>query len=72
MGKDFGTRDGLFAGYDKKTRSYDSKKWAFAMDANGVPKMDRTLKDKRCVLSLLKHYDRYTADSFQILERWPI
>ncbi len=62
LGKDFGFKDGLFSGYDKAKRSYDSKKWAFEMDANGVPKMDRTLKDKRCVLSLLKkHYERYTT-----------
>ena len=62
VGKDFGFKDGLFAGYDAKKRSYDKKKWAFEMDANGVPKMDRSLKNPNCVLRLLqKHYDRYNT-----------
>jgi formate dehydrogenase major subunit len=60
VGKDFDFKDGLFSGYDAKTHKYDKSKWAFEMDANGVPKMDRTLKDPRCVFQLLKkHYSRY-------------
>jgi formate dehydrogenase major subunit len=60
VGKDFDFKDGLFTGYDAKKRAYDKKKWAFEMDANGVPKMDRSLKNRRCVLQLLKkHFDRY-------------
>jgi len=60
VGEDFGFENGLFSGYDKKARKYDKSKWAFAMDDNGVPKMDRSLKDPRCVFQLLKkHYDRY-------------
>jgi formate dehydrogenase major subunit len=62
VGKDFDFKDGLFSGYDAKKRAYDKKKWAFEMDANGVPKMDRSLKDRRCVMQLLKkHYDRYNT-----------
>jgi formate dehydrogenase major subunit len=50
----------LFSGYEAKNRKYDKSKWAFDMDANGVPKMDRSLKDSRCVLNLLKqHFSRY-------------
>src|SRR5271157_2577343 len=30
--------DGLFSGYDSKTRKYDKKTWAFQMDENGIPK----------------------------------
>jgi formate dehydrogenase major subunit len=53
--------DGLFSGYDAKTHRYDQSKWAFQKGENGIPKMDRTLKDKRCVFQLLKdHYSRYT------------
>jgi formate dehydrogenase major subunit len=60
VGKDFDFKDGLFSGYDAKARKYDSSKWAFAMDENGVPKMDRSLEDPRCVFQLLKtHYSRY-------------
>jgi formate dehydrogenase major subunit len=57
----FDFKDGLFSGYDEKTRKYDKSKWAFQMDENGVPRMDRTLKDARTVFQLLKkHYARYT------------
>ncbi len=63
VGKDFSFKDGMFAGYDAKTKSYDKKKWAFAVDKNGVPKRDKTLKDPRCVYQLLKkHYDRYDLE----------
>jgi formate dehydrogenase major subunit len=60
VNKKFGFKDGLFAGYDPKKRSYDKSAWAFQMDKNGVPKMDRSMKDRNCVFQLLKkHYKRY-------------
>lgn len=60
--KSFDFKDGLFSGYDPKNRTYDKSKWAFENDKYGVPKMDRSLKDPRCVLQLLKkHYSRYTT-----------
>ena len=53
--------DGLFSGYDKKSRKYDKSQWAFKMDENGVPQMDRSLKNSRSVFQLLKmHFARYT------------
>jgi len=62
VNESYGFNDGLFAGYDPKTRKYDKSKWAFEMDANGVPKMDRTLRHKRCVFQLLKnHFSRYNT-----------
>ncbi len=68
VSKSFGFKDGLFSGYTKGKEGpsmghYDKSQWAFEMDENGVPKMDRTLKDPRCVFQLLKaHYSRYTPD----------
>lgn len=63
VGTAFEFKDGLFAGFDAKNRKYDKSKWAFEMDAKGVPKMDRTLKHERSVFQLLKnHYARYTLD----------
>ncbi len=63
VGGDYSFKDGMFAGYDAKTRTYDRKKWAFALDENGVPKRDKTLKDPRCVFQLMKkHYERYDLD----------
>ncbi len=58
--KEFKFDDGIFSGFDPKTRSYDKSKWSFEMDENGVPQMDRELKDSRCVFQLLKkHFKRY-------------
>jgi len=60
VGKDFDFKDGLFSGYDAENRKYDKGKWAFQMDEKGVPKMDRSMKDDRSVLQLLKkHFSRY-------------
>jgi formate dehydrogenase major subunit len=61
VGPDYDFKDGLFSGYDSAKRAYDKGKWALQRDDKGVPKMDRTLQDKRCVFQLLKqHYSRYT------------
>ncbi len=63
VGEGYDFKDGLFSGYNAEKKAYDQKKWAFALDEKGVPKRDRTLKNPRCVLQLLKkHYDRYTLD----------
>jgi len=60
VGEGFDFKDGLFSGYDAQKRSYDKSTWTLQMDANGVPKRDLTLQDKRCVFQLLKaHYSRY-------------
>jgi formate dehydrogenase-N alpha subunit len=54
--------DGMFAGYDGK--KYDTSKWVYEMDENGIPKRDNTLQDPRCVYQLMKkHYSRYDADT---------
>jgi len=61
---DFAFDEGVFAGYDPQTRAYDTKKWAYELDENGVPKRDKTLQDPRCVFQLLKkHFSRYDVDS---------
>ena len=59
----FGFQDGLFSGYDAKGRKYDRSTWKYQLDANGLPKMDKTLQSPNCVYQLLKkHYDRYNLD----------
>ena len=56
--------DGLFSGYDAGKRSYDKSTWQYQTDENGIPKMDKTLKDPYCVFQLLKkHFARYDADT---------
>ncbi len=62
VGKAFKFSNGLFSGYDEKNRKYNQNEWAFDMDSKGVPKMDRSLKNSRCVLQLLKkHFSRYNT-----------
>jgi len=62
VGEDFKFKDGLFSGYDAKNRKYDKSKWAFDMDAKGVPKMDISLNNSRCVFQLLEnHFSRYNT-----------
>ncbi len=67
-----GELDGLFSGYNDKTRKYDKKTWSFQMDENGVPKKDPSLKDPHCVYQLLKkHYSRYTLDKVSSITGTP-
>ena len=64
VGKNYGFKDGLFAGFDKNKRAYDKAAWAFAKDDKGVPQRDMSMKDPRCVLNLMRdHYKRYTLDA---------
>lgn len=61
VGKDYAFKDGLFSGYDPKSRTYDRGKWAFETLPDGAPARDATLKHERCVFNLMKkHYARYT------------
>jgi formate dehydrogenase major subunit len=61
--EDFGFQDGLFSGYDPKTRKYDKTAWMYELDKDGYVKVDPTLQHPRCVLNLMKaHYARYTPE----------
>jgi formate dehydrogenase major subunit len=63
VGEGYTFKDGMFAGFDPKTKTYDKSKWAFEKDADGMVKRDKTLKHPRCVFNVMKaHYDRYTLD----------
>jgi formate dehydrogenase major subunit len=67
-----GELNGLFSGYDEKTRKYDKKTWSFQMDENGVPKKDPTLQNPQCVYQLLKkQYSRYTLDKVSSITGTP-
>jgi formate dehydrogenase major subunit len=62
---DFDQAEGLFTGFDKKSKTYANKKsWQYQTDEKGVPIIDRTLKHPNCVFQLLKkHFSRYDADT---------
>lgn len=60
----FDFKDGLFTGYDAAKKSYNKATWQYQVDGQGIPKMDKTLKDPNCVFQLLKkHFSRYDADT---------
>ena len=64
--------DGLFSGYNPKTRKYDKKTWAFQMDDKEMPKKDMTLKNPNCVFQLLKkQYARYTLEMVSSISGTP-
>ncbi len=70
--KGAGELNGLFSGYDEKTRKYDKKSWSFQMDDKGIAKKDLTLKDPNCVFQLLKkHYSRYSAEKVSSITGTP-
>jgi len=72
LGPKYDFKDGLFSGYDPKTKKYDKSFWAFEKDENGVPKRDLTLKDPRCVFQLMKqHYSRYTPKTVSAITGTP-
>ncbi len=67
-----GELNGVFSGYDEKTRKYDKKTWSYQMDEKGIPKKDPALKDPNCVFQLLKkHYSRYTIDKVSAITGTP-
>ena len=56
--------EGLFTGYDQRTRKYDKSSWAFELDEDGFAVKDPTLEHPRCVFQLLKkHFSRYDVDT---------
>jgi formate dehydrogenase major subunit len=55
--------DGIFSGYDSENRKYDKSTWTYQLNAQGIPKKDKTLKDSNCVFQLLKRqFARYTPE----------
>ncbi len=63
---EFSFHEGLYSGYEKEKRSYDTSSWTYVTDEEGNPKTDPTLTDPRCVFQLLKqHFSRYTPEMVQ-------
>ncbi len=55
--------DGLFNGYNAQQRKYDKESWKYQLDGKGIPKMDKTLKNRRTVFQYLKkHLRKYTPE----------
>lgn len=59
----FSFNNGVFSGFNPKTKIYDKSTWQFEKDEKGAVKRDPSLKNPNCVFQLLKkHYSRYTLD----------
>ncbi len=68
-----GELNGLFSGYDPKTRKYDKSTWAFQRDEKGIPKKDFSLSSPHCVFQLLrKQYSRYTLEKVSSITGTPV
>ncbi|MBV8355266.1 MAG: molybdopterin-dependent oxidoreductase, partial [Candidatus Eremiobacteraeota bacterium] len=68
----YGFKDGLFTGYDPKTRTYDTKAWNYDTGPDGFAHRDMTLQNPRCVFQLMKaHYSRYTPEMVQSITGIP-
>lgn len=58
--------NGVFSGL--KNGKYDKSTWKFQMDSKGIPKEDKSLKDRNCVFQLLKRqYSRYTPEKVEAI-----
>lgn len=61
---DFDPEEGIFSGYDDKSRSYDRSTWTFKKDEAGNIEKDMTLQHPRSVFQVMKkHYSRYDIDT---------
>ncbi|MEE9569671.1 MAG: molybdopterin-dependent oxidoreductase, partial [Candidatus Binatia bacterium] len=58
--------NGVFSGLTNG--KYDKSSWKLQMDAKGIPKEDKSLRDPNCVFQLLKsHYSRYTPEKVEAI-----
>jgi formate dehydrogenase-N alpha subunit len=59
----FGFADGLFAGYNEETRSYDKSSWDYELNDQGHARIDDSWQHPHCVINLLRqHVERYTPE----------
>jgi hypothetical protein len=52
--KDYAFTDGIFSGYDSKTKKYDRASWMYELGKDGYVKSDTTLQHPRCVFNLMR------------------
>jgi formate dehydrogenase major subunit len=59
----YGFDNGLFAGYQEDTRSYDRSTWRYQLGEDGFARVDETLEDPNCAFQLMKkHFARYSPE----------
>jgi formate dehydrogenase major subunit len=72
VSESFNFADGLFTGYDPKSRTYDRSKHAYELGEDGFVKRDMTLQHPRCVFQLMwRHFRRYDPDTVSRITGMP-
>src|SRR5262249_36443146 len=60
----FDFKDGLFSGYNEEKHAYDTKTGGYQLDADGKPKVAKSLDDPHCIFARLKTFmSRYTPET---------
>lgn len=61
--KDYKFEEGMFSGFDAKTKKYTNTSWGYQLDAENKPVKAASLDDPDSVFSKIKaHFARYTFD----------
>lgn len=72
VSKDYKLEDGLFSGYDAKTRKYAVVSWGYQLGPDNKPLKAESLEDQDSVFSKLKaHYSRYTFETAEKISGIP-
>ena len=60
---EYGFEDGLFSGYDKEKKTYNTDTWTYVLDGQGQPVKAVNLEEPDTVFShLKKHFSRYPME----------
>ena len=72
VSKDYKSEEGLFSGYDEKTRKYAVASWGYQLGPDKKPLKAESLEDQDSVFSKLKaHYSRYTFETAEKISGIP-
>ena len=72
VSKDYKLEDGLFSGYDAKTRKYGVTSWGYQLGPDNKPLKAGSLEDQDSVFTKLKaHYSRYTFETAEKISGIP-
>ena len=72
VSKDYKLEEGLFSGYDAKTRKYATASWGYQLGPDKKPLKAESLEDQDSVFAKLKaHYARYTFETAEKISGIP-
>jgi len=72
VNKDYKLEEGLFSGYNEKTRKYAVTSWGYQLGPDNKPLKAENLEDPDCVFAKLRsHYSRYTFETAEKISGIP-